>query len=201
MLNTEGSMKAVEYREPTASADGQPPVGSSSSPASLVGKLMKPEGSRWSVSAICLFLGVIICLVFGQTRSHEFVNFDDDQYVYENPVVLKGLTLDGIISVFTHVSCANWHPLTMISHMLDCQFYGANPGGHHLTNLLLHAATAILLFLVLRRMTGFLWRSAFVAAVFAVHPLRVESVAWVAERKDVLSGLFFMLTLWFYTSY
>ena len=89
----------------------------------------------------------------------------------------------------------------MMSHMLDCQLYGLNPGGHHLTNVLLHTATVILLFLVLRRMTGFLWRSAFVAAVFAIHPLRVESVAWVAERKDVLSGLFFMLTLWAYTRY
>ena len=89
----------------------------------------------------------------------------------------------------------------MISHILDCQFYGLNPGGHHLTNVLLHTATAILLFLVLRRMTGFLWRSAFVAAVFAIHPLRAESVAWVAERKDVLSGLFFMLTLWAYARY
>ena len=162
---------------------------------------MEPEGSRWWVSGICVFLAVIIWLVFGQTLRHEFVNFDDDQYVYENPVVLQGLTRDGIISVFTHISCANWHPLTMLSHMLDCQIYGVNPGGHHLTNLLLHAATAILLFLVLRRMTGFLWRSMFVAAVFAIHPLRVESVAWVAERKDVLSGLFFMLSLWFYASY
>ena len=89
----------------------------------------------------------------------------------------------------------------MMSYMLDCQLYGLNPGGHHLTNVLLHTASVILLFLVLRRMTGFLWRSAFVAAVFAIHPLKVESVAWVAERKDVLSGLFFMLTLWAYARY
>ena len=95
-----------------------------------------------------------------------------------------------------HFHAANWHPLTWLSHMLDCQLYGLNhPGGHHLTNVLLHAASAILLFLVLRQMTGDLWPSAFVAALFAVHPLHVESVAWVAERKDVLSGLFFMLTL------
>ena len=116
-------------------------------------------------------------------------------------IVQKGLTLPGIIWAFTHVCSSNWHPLTWISHMLDCQFYGLNPGGHHLTNILLHTATAILLFLVLRRMTGFLWRSAFVAAVFAIHPLRVESVAWVAERKDVLSGLFFMLTIGAYVRY
>jgi hypothetical protein len=114
--------------------------------------------------------------------------------VYENPAVTRGLNLKGIEWAFTHSVVANWHPLTMLSHMLDCQLYGLNAGGHHLTNILLHTATVILLFLVLRRMTGFLWRSAFVAAVFAIHPLRVESVAWVAERKDVLSGLFFMLT-------
>ena len=107
---------------------------------------------------------------------------------------------EGFVWAFTHVDSSNWHPLTWISHMLDCQLYGLNAGGHHLTNVLLHTATAILLFPVLRRMTGFLWRSAFVAAVFAIHPLRVESVAWVAERKDVLSGLFFMLTLWAYAT-
>src|SRR5213078_1047162 len=95
----------------------------------------------------------------------------------------------------------NWHPLTWISHMMDCQFYGLNPAGHHLTNVIIHALTAALLFLVLRQMTRAVWRSAFVAAVFAVHPLRVESVAWVAERKDLLSGLFFVLTIDAYVRY
>jgi len=156
---------------------------------------------RWLVLAVCTFLAAITFAVFGQTLSHEFVNYDDGLYVYENPVVTRGLNLKGIEWAFTHVVASNWHPLTMISHMLDCQLYGLSPSGHHLTNLLLHTASAILLFLVLRRMTGFLWRAAFVAAVFAIHPLRVESVAWVAERKDVLSGLFFMLTLWAYTRY
>jgi Flp pilus assembly protein TadD len=121
--------------------------------------------------------------------------------VYENPQVIHGLNLEGIKWAFTHSMTGNWLPVTVMSHMLDCQFYGLHAGGHHLTNLLLHAATAILLFLVLRQMTGALWRSAFVAAVFAIHPLRVESVAWVAERKDVLSGLFFMLTLGAYVRY
>ena len=102
---------------------------------------------------------------------------------------------------FTSSHANNWHPLTWLSHILDYQLYGLHAGGHHSTNVLLHAATAILLFLVLRRMTGDLWPSAFVAAIFAIHPLRVESVAWVAERKDVLSGLFFMLTLWAYLGY
>ena len=163
----------------------------------------RPAGlnDRWTVPGVCIFLAAIIWVVFGQTLGHEFVNYDDDFYVYENPAVTRGLTLQGIIWAFTHVHCSNWHPLTWVSHMLDCQFYGLSPGGHHLTNILLHTATAILLFLILRQMTGALWRSAFVAAVFAIHPLRVESVAWVAERKDVLSGLFFMLTIGAYARY
>jgi hypothetical protein len=140
-------------------------------------------------------------VVFGQTLGHGFVNYDDDRYVYKNPHVIHGLDLKGVEWAFTHSLMANWHPLTVMSHMLDCQLYGFNAGGHHLTNLLLHAATTILLFLVLRQMTQALWSSAFVAAVFAIHPLRVESVAWVAERKDVLSGLFFMLTLGAYVRY
>ena len=156
---------------------------------------------RWLVPGVCIFLAAIIWVVFGQTLHHEFVNYDDLGYVYDNPAVTHGLTLQGIEWAFTHSVRANWHPLTMLSHMLDCRFYGLNAGGHHLTSLLLHTATAVLLFLVLRRMTGFLWRSAFVAAVFAIHPLRVESVAWVSERKDVLSGLFFMLTVGAYGRY
>ena len=111
------------------------------------------------------------------------------------------MTAEGIAWAFTSTHASNWHPLTWLSHMLDCQLYGSHAGGHHLTNVALHALTAVVLFLVLWRMTFNLWPSAFVAAVFAIHPLRVESVAWVAERKDVLSGLFFMLTLWAYLGY
>ena len=150
---------------------------------------------RWTVPGVCLFLAAIIWVVFGQTLRHEFVNYDDDLYVYENPVVQKGLTWEGFRWALTYGGIGHWHPLTWLSHMLDCQLYGLNAGGHHFTNVLLHTAAVILLFLVLRRMTGFLWRSAFVAAVFAIHPLRAESVAWIAERKDVLSAFFFMLTL------
>jgi hypothetical protein len=156
---------------------------------------------RGAVFGVCLLLAAIAWLVFGQTLSHEFINYDDDQYVFENAQVKRGLSVGGIVWAFTHFRSANWHPLTWISHMLDCQFYGLAPGGHHSTNVLIHVATAILLFLVLRQMTGALWRSAFVAAVFAIHPLRVESVAWVAERKDVLSGLFFMLAIGAYVRY
>ena len=156
---------------------------------------------RRQVAALCLVLAVITFAVFGQTAHHEFIGTDDPEYVYENPMVARGLTLQGMVWAFTRFHASNWHPLTWLSHMLDCQLYGLNPAGHHLTNVLLHTATVIALFLVLRQMTGALWRSAFVAAVFAIHPLRVESVAWVAERKDVLSGLFFMLTIGAYVRY
>jgi len=159
------------------------------------------KSQRWLVPCLCLVLAAITFAVFGQTLHHEFVNYDDDDYVYANPVVAQGLTRKGIAWAFTHVHASNWHPLTSLSHELDCQLYRLNPGGHHLTSVLLHIATVIALFLVLRAMTGALWRSAFVAAVFAIHPLRVESVAWVAERKDVLSGLFFMLTIGAYVRY
>ena len=151
--------------------------------------------------AVCVSLAAATLVVFGQTIRHDFVNFGDDVYVYANPRVTSGLTLAGILWAFTQSHAANWHPLTWISHMLDYQLYGLNAGGHHLTSVLLHGATAILLFLVLRQSTGALWRSAFVAAVFAVHPLHVESVAWIAERKDALSGFFFVLTLGAYVRY
>lgn len=160
-----------------------------------------PRSDRRWIWAVCLALAALTWLVFGQTRHHEFVNYDDGDYVYKNPPVSRGLTVDGIAWAFTHVHASNWHPLTWISHMADCQLYGLDAGGHHVTSVLIHGATAILLFLLLRQVTGFLWRSAFVAAIFAIHPLRVESVAWVAERKDVLCGLFFVLTLWAYVAY
>jgi tetratricopeptide (TPR) repeat protein len=150
---------------------------------------------RWRLPGICLALAAMTFIVFGQTLGHGFTNFDDNQYVVDNPVVAQGLTGRGLAWAFTQAHAANWHPLTWVSHMLDCQIYGLNPAGHHFTNVLLHAAAVIALFLVLRQMTGAVWRSAFVAAVFAIHPLRVESVAWVSERKDVLGGLFFMLTV------
>jgi Flp pilus assembly protein TadD len=150
------------------------------------------------VIGVCLLLTALILAVFSRTLGHEFVNYDDGLYVNEKT---PGLTWDGIGKAFARGSADNWDPLTTLSHMVDCQLFGLNPAGHHLTNVLLHAATAMLLCLALRRMTRSLWPSAFVAAVFAIHPLRVESVAWVAERKDVLSGVFFMLTLWAYERY
>ena len=151
--------------------------------------------------AVCGLLLLAVALVFGQTVRHEFVNFDDQVYVYENPHVQNGMTPQGLGWTFTTFDGANWHPLTWLSHMLDVRFYGLWAGGHHLTNVLLHATSVIVLFLVLRQMTDRLWPSALVAALFAIHPLHVESVAWVAERKDVLSGLFFVLTLAAYLGY
>jgi tetratricopeptide (TPR) repeat protein len=156
---------------------------------------------RWRVPAVCLVLAAITFAVFGQTTGFGFVNFDDGFYVYHNAKVAGGLSLKGLGWVFTHADCNLYHPLTMLSLMGDYQFHRLHAGGYHLTNVLLHTASVILLFLILRQMTGALWRSAFVAAVFAIHPLRVESVAWVAERKDVLATLFCMVTLGAYVRY
>jgi len=144
---------------------------------------------------------VLTWIVFGQTLQHDFVNYDDPRYVYQNTRITNGLDLAGIAWAFTHIHAENWHPVTTISHMLDCQLYGLKAGRHHFTNVLLHTVAVVLLFLVLQQMTGAIWRSAFVAALFAIHPLHVESVAWVAERKDVLSGVFFTLTLLAYVHY
>jgi tetratricopeptide (TPR) repeat protein len=140
-------------------------------------------------------------MVFGRTLWDDFVNYDDPRYVYQNTRITSGLNISGIAWAFTHIHSENWHPLTTITHMLDCQLYGLKASGHHFTNVLLHTIAVLLLFVVLQQMTGALWRSAFVAALFAIHPLHVESVAWVAERKDMLSGVFFMLTLLAYFHY
>ncbi len=151
--------------------------------------------------AICLFLTVATLSTFWQGRNHEFVVYDDLLYVVENSHVQAGLTWKGITWAFTTNHASNWHPLTWLSHMLDCHIYGLNPGGHHFTNILLHVLNGLMVFLVLRQMSRGLWQSAFVAALFALHPLHVESVAWVSERKDVLSTFFWMLTMWSYVRY
>ena len=150
---------------------------------------------------VCLFLVIVTLAVYWQAGNHAFVNYDDNKYVTENKHVQAGLTPDSITWAFTATYAGNWHPLTWLSHMLDCQIYGLNPKGHHLTNVVFHILNAILLFLIFRRMTGALWKSAFVAALFALHPLHVESIAWVAERKDVLSTFFWMLTMGSYVWY
>jgi tetratricopeptide (TPR) repeat protein len=185
------------------------------------------------ILGVCVVLGALVLSLFGPTAFYadpeglrsssnlgfEFINCDDEPYVYGNRDVQQGITFDTARWCLTTGHAANWHPLTWASHVLDCQLYGPLldeqrhvptggwftdvpwPGGHHFTSVVLHAAAAIVLFLALRLMTGTLWRSAIVAAMFAVHPLRVESVAWIAERKDVLSGLFWMLTMLAYGYY
>src|SRR5580658_1215665 len=150
---------------------------------------------------ICLALAAFTVALYAPALRCQFLAFDDPAYVTENRHVKAGLTLDGLAWAFRSNTAGNWHPLTMLSHELDCQIYGLRPWGHHLTNVLFHAANCVLLFLFLRRMTGAVWRSACVAALFAAHPVHVESVAWVSERKDVLSSFFCLLSLWAYVRY
>jgi tetratricopeptide (TPR) repeat protein len=171
--------------KPSPSAQNQPPT-------KLASRL-----DLW----ICIGLLIAIFAVYAQVATHAFINFDDPIYVTENPQVRAGLTSDGVVWAFTTFHDSNWFPLTWLSHMLDVQLFGLDSGWHHLINVLLHALSTLLLFIVLRRITGARWPSAFVALVFAIHPLHVESVAWIAERKDVLSTLFWMLTLLAYSNY
>jgi len=153
---------------------------------------------------ICLALAILTIITFWSLKDCGFINLDDNTYVYENAYVQSGLNWNSIRQAFSFElveRSSNWHPLTWLSLMLDYQIFGLNPSGYHLMNLLFHVLNTILLFLILRRMTKRLWPSAFVAALFAIHPLHVESVAWIAERKDVLSTFFFMLTIGAYSYY
>jgi len=149
--------------------------------------------------ALCLILGIVV--VYTKVQKYDFVGYDDELYVTQNHYVQKGISLEGIKWAFTTFHTANWHPLTWLSHMLDCELYGLNPSGHHWTNIELHIANTLLLFFILFTMTGALWQSAFVAALFALHPLHVESVAWISERKDVLSTFFGFLSIFAYYGY
>jgi len=162
---------------------------------------LRRRNPPWVTSCICVCLFVLTWVVFGQTLRYDFVNYDDPRYVYQNTRITSGISVANVAWAFSHIHSENWHPLTTITHMLDCQLHGLNASWHHFTNVLLHSFAVVLLFVALERMTGALWRSAFVSAVFAVHPLHVESVAWIAERKDVLSAFFFMLTLLAYLHY
>ena len=163
---------------------------------------------RWSsplstgrILGLSALLFAAVVAVFWPATGNGFVKLDDNQYVTGNPAVQQGLTWRSVAWAFTSTKAANWHPLTWLSHIVDCQLYGLDPWGHHLTSVLLHALNTVLVFLLFRRMTGAVWRSWLLAAFFGLHPLRAESVAWVAERKDVLSTLFWMLTLWAYAGY
>ncbi len=150
---------------------------------------------------VCLLLVILTLSVYWQVNNHAFINFDDDVYVTDNHNVQAGLTLEGLRFAFSFVERTYWHPLTWLSHMLDCQLFGLNAGLHHLMNLIFHLANSLLLFAVLKRMSGALWQSAFVAALFALHPMNVDSVAWVSERKNLLSTFFWLLTMLTYVRY
>jgi len=149
---------------------------------------------------VFLLLAVTIT-VYSKTFTNDFINYDDDLYVTSNTHVQTGLTIENIGWAFTSIEVSNWHPLTWLSHMADCQLFGLNPAGHHAVNILFHSINTVLLFFLMLFMTKKMWGSALVAALFALHPTHVESVAWVAERKDVLSTFFFMLTLMAYLAY
>ena len=150
-----------------------------------------------------LALAAVTLAVYWPVRHHAFINFDDPNYVTENWHVQAGITRPGMAWAFfnLHGEHSYWHPVTWVSHMLDCQLFGLNPGPHHLVNVAFHIANTLLLLVTLRRMTGALWRSAMVAGLFALHPLQVDTVAWVTERKNVLSTFFWLLTLWAYVRY
>jgi protein O-mannosyl-transferase len=166
----------------------------------LKGHLMTRTSTTGTV-LLAVLLAAATIVVYLPVTTHDFVHYDDDTYVFENPAVQQGITGKSLAWAFTTNHASNWHPLTWISHMLDCMVFNLKPAGHHLTNLLLHTANALLLFLLLLKMTGKQWQSLFVATLFALHPLHVESVAWTSERKDVLSTFFWMLTLLTYAGY
>jgi Tfp pilus assembly protein PilF len=165
--------------------------------SAAAGCVTAPDRRLWAVAAA---LVVAVAAVYGRTAGHAFTSYDDDVYILLNPEVTGGLSWKGFVWAFGY-HAANWHPLTWLSHMLDAQLFGLWAGGHHLVSAGLHAANAVLVLVLLRGLTGSLWKSAVVAAIFALHPLRVESVAWAAERKDVLSGFFWLLTMLAYLRY
>jgi tetratricopeptide (TPR) repeat protein len=150
---------------------------------------------------LCMLLTAVVLMFYSPVTHNGFLNYDDDQYITQNPHVWAGLTWATVKWSFTTYELANWHPLTWLSHALDCELFGLNPAGHHSVNVLLHTANAVLLFVLLQSATGYRWRSLMVAALFALHPINVESVAWAAERKTVLSMMFFLLALYAYVWY
>jgi protein O-mannosyl-transferase len=176
-------------------------------PNSSSGRLHRPQSESRLARAsrrpafICLLLVAVTIAVYGRVVGFEFINYDDSDYIVENAPVQAGLTWRGTVWALGTRHAGNWHPLTWVSHMLDVEVFGTGAAGPHAVNLVFHTANAVLLFLLLNRLTGSAWRSAFVAGLFSLHPLHVESVAWVSERKDVLSAFFFMLTLLAYAKH
>src|SRR6202521_1863501 len=181
------------------------------SSSAAVAKWVEPSGvsassklfqfSARRTPLLCLLLSVVVLAFYSPVTHNGFINYDDDGYITGNTHVRAGLTWATVKWAFATYDKANWHPLTWLSHALDCELFGLNPAGHHYVSVLLHAANAVLLFLLLQSATGFRWRSLMVAALFALHPINVESVAWAAERKNVLSTMFFLLALYAYVWY
>ena len=160
-----------------------------------------PVSNRPVLALVCLALVIATLAIYSQTFGYGFVAYDDDKYVYENPVLRAGLTGTNVAWALSTFYFANWYPLTWISYLTDVQFFGVNAGEMHAVNVLLHVLTTLLLFLALVRMTQQPWRCALVAGLFALHPLNVQSVAWISDRKDVLSAFFAALTLFLYAGY
>lgn len=169
-------------------------------PTTICNERVTPS-MRWQNFLFCILLAILTIGIYWQTWNHDFIILDDNLYVTENVNVQKGLVWESVIWAFTSFHAGNWHPLTWLSHMADVELFGMYPRGHHLTSVIIHAASACLLYLFLIECTTRPWRSFFVAALFALHPLHVESVAWIAERKDVLYCFFWLLTLLFYSGY
>jgi len=179
-------------------------ISNQSGHSNSLNKVVRPltaETNKTVKIIICVLLVVATFAIYSQVQNHEFLNYDDKQYVTDNLKVQAGLTRESVSWAFTTSHHATWFPMTWLSHMLDYQLYGSHPKGHHLTSLFLHIANALILFIVLSRMTGALWQSGFVAVIFALHPFNVESVAWVAQRTNVLSTFFWLLTMWAYIRY
>ena len=183
---------------------------SSSSTAAVAKRLERPgvplssklfQSAAQRTLLLCLLLTAVVLVVYNPVIHNGFLNFDDDGYITANAHVKAGLTWATVKWAFTTYNQGNWHPLTWLSHALDYRLFGLNPAGHHYVNVLLHAVNVVLLFLLLQSATGCRWRSLMVAALFALHPINVESVAWAAERKNVLSMMFFLLALYAYTGY
>jgi hypothetical protein len=148
-----------------------------------------------------MMLIVATIVTYWQVGNHQFISLDDGLYIFENPKIRAGMSVEGIAWAFGFTGIAYWHPLTWISHMLDCQLFGLNAGRHHMMNLIFHLTNSLILFYLFRKITGDSWKSGVIATLFAVHPINVESVAWIAERKNVLSTFFWMLTLMSYSFY
>jgi len=194
-MNSRRRTSLAEKRRSRQATIASSDRGSSAKPFSSEVKLSETAQGKASTALILTLLASLTVAVYARVAGLQFVNFDDGPYVFENSHVMNGLHWRTIIWAFTSFDAANWHPLTWISHALDCQIYGLNPTGHHVTSLLLHVANAVVLCMLLLRFTGATWRSFLVAALFAIHPLNVESVAWIAERKNLLCTFFFLLGL------